>query len=226
MKLASAVAVVSAATMLAASGSGASTLTFDKLQGAPSKSLLSILGVLRRPATSADSPPETVVDNLLSGPFGQQSVYVNYMRRARVINGASYYLIPVRGDACGGCGPRDRIWEQAWHALGQGRSGGPGGGSWTAAQIEHGEAVTAGSGVSSAVTITMVVPDSVAIVTLHLPAVVDGSNRHPARALTYSTKPVGNLVVMPVTGKATRLHNAVMTWRNEAHEVIKTITRL
>jgi hypothetical protein len=225
MKLASAVAIVLAATILAVSGAGASTLTFDKLQGAPSKSLLSILGVLRRPATSADSAPETVVDSL-SDPFGPQSVYVNYVRRARVINGASYYLIPVRGDACSGCGARDRIWEQAWHALGQGRSGGPGGGSWTAAQIEHGEAVIAGSGVSSAMTITIVVPDSVAIVTLHLPAVVGGSDPHPARALTYSTKPVGNLVVMPVIGKATRLHNAVMTWRNEAHEVIKTITRL
>lgn len=57
--------------------------------GAPSRALLSAFGVLRRPATAADKLPQNdYEDGLL------RVVDVRYIRRARVVNGVSYYLIP------------------------------------------------------------------------------------------------------------------------------------
>jgi hypothetical protein len=56
--------------------------------GAPSRSLLSAFGVLRRPATAADRLSQS--DYTLRF----RVVYGRYIRRARVIDGTSYYLIP------------------------------------------------------------------------------------------------------------------------------------
>lgn len=55
---------------------------------APSRSLLSAFGVLRRPATTADRLSQS--DSTLRF----RVVYERYIRRARVIDGTSYYLIP------------------------------------------------------------------------------------------------------------------------------------
>ena len=52
-----------------------------QLQGAPSQSLLSILGVLRRPATSADALPSS--SHFLTHGFPGEQVFVRYIRRAR-----------------------------------------------------------------------------------------------------------------------------------------------
>jgi hypothetical protein len=60
--------------------------------GSPNAALLSILGVLRRPATPADLP-ELVSDGRADFP----GTYVNNVRRARGAFGISYYVIP--GDA-------------------------------------------------------------------------------------------------------------------------------
>lgn len=63
-------------------------------EGSPSSALLSELGVLRRAAKPVDELtfPKT------SGhvyPVNAETVFVNYIRRARVKDGVSYYLIPV-----------------------------------------------------------------------------------------------------------------------------------
>ena len=63
-------------------------------EGSPSSALLAELGVLRRAAKPVDELtfPEA------SGhvyPVNAHTVYVNYIRRARVKDGVSYYLIPV-----------------------------------------------------------------------------------------------------------------------------------
>ncbi|HEX3874826.1 MAG TPA: hypothetical protein VHW26_11810 [Solirubrobacteraceae bacterium] len=81
-------------------------------QGSPSPALLSILGVLRRPAAPADEfPPPGVIGlgqrhgrpHQLSraarlSHFGVD-VYVRYVRRARTAYGAAYYLIPAGGQS-------------------------------------------------------------------------------------------------------------------------------
>lgn len=60
---------------------------------APSRTLLSVLSVLRRPATAADRLPA----GFGNGAMGRGSVvYHRYIRRARVVDGVSYYLVPER----------------------------------------------------------------------------------------------------------------------------------
>jgi hypothetical protein len=58
--------------------------------GTPEPELLSILGVLRRPATPADRLPRAMQANSRG-----QGAYVHYIRLARVQNGISYYIEPV-----------------------------------------------------------------------------------------------------------------------------------
>lgn len=60
--------------------------------GKPSEALLSILGVLRRPATPADRPPRFLFD---LGP-GPGPLYIHYVRLARVYAGVPYYVVVAR----------------------------------------------------------------------------------------------------------------------------------
>ncbi len=68
-----------------------STVTF--VPGSPSKDLLTTLGVLRRPATSAD---RLNVARALQGESEQ--VYRGYVRRSQVAAGVAYYILAVRQD--------------------------------------------------------------------------------------------------------------------------------
>jgi hypothetical protein len=70
-------------------GPGASTIS----EGSPSERLLSILGVLRRPATPQDQLPARRAGRAY--PPGVQNIYVHYIRLARVKNGVSYYIVPA-----------------------------------------------------------------------------------------------------------------------------------
>jgi hypothetical protein len=58
--------------------------------GSPSQMLLSTLGVLRQPATTADRLPRS-----LQSGADTRGIYVNYIRLARVKNGISYYVVPA-----------------------------------------------------------------------------------------------------------------------------------
>jgi hypothetical protein len=64
------------------------------LHGRPPATLMSMLGVLRRPATPADTLdiPHTSRPLL---PQQATDIYIDYNRRARVKDGVSYYLTPV-----------------------------------------------------------------------------------------------------------------------------------
>jgi len=202
--------------------------TGTRLQGEPSRSLLSILAVLRRPAGPGDALPAKLENLFLSGP--RMSIYVRYVRRARVINGASYYLFPARATRCVGQKSFDGLWEFAIHLPeGHGFYGGSGGGGQTAAQIEQGEDVGSGPpGSKSRTTVTIVVPDGVTKVTLRYPAgVIGGFNRHHAPAVTYTARPVGNLVVIKVMRKGNRLESpAPMTWYGANGRIVTTLNRL
>jgi len=66
--------------------------------GSPSATMLSVLGVLRRPATAADGLPGSLTRaRRFILTRGATSVYVRYIRRARVVDGVSYYVIPAAG---------------------------------------------------------------------------------------------------------------------------------
>jgi hypothetical protein len=61
--------------------------------GPPAAALLSTVGALRRPVTRADAPPLPLRDFLDLTPA--RAVYVDYIRRARVVAGVAFYLVPA-----------------------------------------------------------------------------------------------------------------------------------
>jgi hypothetical protein len=67
--------------------------------GAPSAAMLSTLPILRRPATSADRLPANLYFHMggrLKVQLGQGGdVFVGYVRRVRVAEGRTFYLVPV-----------------------------------------------------------------------------------------------------------------------------------
>jgi hypothetical protein len=58
--------------------------------GAPGGELISILGVLRRPATAADAVPGGLARE------GMTDLYTRYLRRAQVAGGLTFYVVPAR----------------------------------------------------------------------------------------------------------------------------------
>jgi len=196
------------------------------LEGPPSKSLLSILGVLRRPATAADSGSGIVARGLIQG------VFVNYIRRTRIAAGSPYYIYPA---VLGGCGTRQKshegIMDLATHIdLGAGTIGGSGSGGATAADIEQGKDVGTGPpGSSTSATITMIVPDGVAKVTLRYPAGrASGYSPKISPPFTITTIPVNNEVVVsvPSSGGGGPIWVPTMIWRAANGHIIKTFHKL
>jgi hypothetical protein len=192
------------------------------LQGRPSRSLLAILGVLRRPAVAADAI------HIFQGGF-TRGVFVRFIRRARVADGSRFYLYPV---VVGECGTREKphqgIMELTQNVdLGHGLIGGTGGGGGTARAIEQGRDASSGPpGSSTSATVTMVVPDGVATVTLHYPAGrASGYSPKISPAVTLTTKPVENLLVVRVP-RSNPLGRATMVWRGPRGRVIKTMHRV
>lgn len=194
------------------------------LRRAPSRSLLSILGVLRRPATAADAGSGIAAHGFTS------AVFVNYIRRARVVDGSPYYVYPAIVGGCGtGEAPHEGIMELATNVnIGHGLTAGTGGGGATAAQIEQGgDAGSSGvPGSSTSATLTMVVPDGVAKVTLHYPAGhASGYSPKISPAVTITTAPVNNLVVVLVP-RSSPLQQGTMTWRAADGRVIKKLDKI
>jgi hypothetical protein len=191
------------------------------IQGAPSQSLLSILGVLRRPATPADVlPPDITNFFKISANIFAQEVFANYIRRARVISGLPYYVWPVLYTGCGAVSERRQEGMMLTSANGWGGAG-------TAAMIEHGTAIGSTGGFGHT-TIEMLIPDGVATVTLHYPAgTIGGFDRHHAPAFTTTASVVGNLLVVTVPRGGNRLGTPMtMTWRTAGGEIVKTFSRL
>jgi hypothetical protein len=61
------------------------------IQGAPGAALVSVLGVLRQPATSADRLAPAAL-------AGTPDVYAGHIRRALTADGVSYFVVPARYD--------------------------------------------------------------------------------------------------------------------------------
>jgi hypothetical protein len=196
------------------------------LRGKPSRSLLRILGVLRRPASAADAGSEISAAGLIQG------IFARYIRRTRVIGASSYYIYPAVVGGCGtGQSPHEGMMDYAKNLdLGHGIIGNDGGGGSSAAQIERGEdAGTGPPGSSTQATITMIIPDGVTSVTLRYPA---------GRASGYSAKisppvtinaPVLNnelIVRVPRSGGGGTVRQARMIWRRADGSVLKTFNAL
>ncbi len=195
--------------------------TRKALQGTPNKSLLSILGVLRRPPTQTDAlPPRLKRLGAGSGAFD------HYIRRARVVEGSSYYIYPVILRGCG---------DQARQAvenpgtnidLGGGFIGSTAGSIATVADIEHDRAVTTdppGSGTSS--TLEMIVPDGVAKVTLHYPVSrASGYSSKISRSVTVTAFAFNNEVIATVPRRAagSTIQRVTVIWQAANGHIIKT----
>ena len=193
------------------------------IAGAPSQALLSILGVLRRPATAADELPMSIKRALTTSfRFSGVEVFTDYVRRAGVIAGTAYYVMPVFDSGCS-AGALSGVRAQRMMLWG----GSGGGGAGDAATIKDG----AGAGTVGAyghTTIQMLVPDGVATVTLHYPAGrIGGFNPDHAPASTTTAKVVGNVLVMTVPRSGDRLDAPMtMTWRGADGTIVKTFNRL
>ena len=189
-------------------------------EGKPERSLLSILGVLRRSATPADRLPP--------GVSGAGIVFSRYVRRTRVIGESSYYLYPV----IQGCRPgHEGIGNTALEVnIGHGLLGGVGGGGADASQIEQGEAVSTGPpGSDTSATITMVVPDPVASVTLRYPAGrASGYSPKISPPFTATAAPIGNelIVAVPRSAGGGPIWKPTMIWRAADGRVIRVFHRL
>jgi hypothetical protein len=214
--------------------------------GTPTASLLSTLGVLRRPQAATDTLPHT-------GPSRPGNIYRRYVRRARGAFGAAYYVIPtfttVRADAAR-CvallqaqfghelarvptALKTAFREQFELLLAQDRPHdlvylfalGPKGSGWafdvTAAQVQQGNALSTNP-VSPA--IYGLVPDGVANVTLQVLAIP--SHGGAARIVVVNASVVSNVIVAnPPRGY--KSFGAVRTWVWHATDgrAIKTITK-
>lgn len=208
-----------------ARGSEAACLSTGKaLQGVPSRSLLSILGVLRQPATAADRIPQNL------HLFGAGSdAFVHYVRRTRVVDGSQYFIYPAIVSGCGSHARQGMMHLNTGIDLGGGAIGATGGGGASAADIEQGRDIGTGPpGSSTSSTLTMIVPDGVAKVVLWLPAGrASGYSPKISPAVTIATAPVNNEVVVtvPRSGGGGAIHQGKMIWLAADGHVIKTINR-
>lgn len=180
------------------------------LRGAPSRSLLSILGVLRRPLGYKRGfvlAPALTSDFALEGPVYHRQVFTNYIRLVHDRSGAGYYLVPTLITPCmSAIKPYDGVAVF-------GPSGG--GGAATAAQIEDGRSWGYGGTAAS-----MLVPDGVATVTLRYRA-LSGSHRKAGTDFVVVATVAGNLIV---TSWDKHSEFVSMTWRAADGRIVKTFT--
>jgi hypothetical protein len=198
--------------------------TRKALQGAPSKALLAILGVLRRPATAADAIPQSL---RLMG--AASNAFVHYIRRTRAVDGGQYYIYPAILGGCGGHVRQGVMRLESHIDLAAGVLGATGGGGASAEDIERGQAIGAGPpGSSTSSTVTMIVPDGVAEVTLRYPAGrASGYSSKISPPFAITTAPVDNelVVSVPRSSGGGAIHQATIIWRAADGRIVKTFSR-
>jgi hypothetical protein len=189
-----------------------------KVTGPAPSALLSIIGVLRQPASAADELPANILAD-------QTEFYVNSVRFARSAFGRDWYVWvagpPAPLDASRCSAPVG----VAFYGLG-GRGGGGTSGA-TAAQIAGGGmwiSIGGGTGADPARTLFAgVVPDGVATVTLHYAAgKLGGFSHRSGPALTVTGHAVNNVVVISVERAGEQARAAVTTtWRDADGTLLK-----
>jgi hypothetical protein len=211
-------------------------------EGGP-RSLLSILGVLRRQQTARDIPPGRILPGILRGdglgidafPVLFQNhlqpsrrirvirsvvhVYWKYVRLARVSGGLRYYLIPeVAGaDVAGTHRCIHPVVSIDMWQINRWDDGGGGGGG-TAAEILAGDSSSTSSGGSGGTLISFLVPDPVATVTMRFP-ITTNNPAAPRTMKSVTIKPAGNVVAFKFPADQTgRWRRAV--WRSTSGTII------
>ena len=222
--------------------SGAPCTWTPTITGKPNRRLLSVLRVFRHGST-----PPGVLEQLqprFPGPFGEE-IYANYVRRAGVFAGGPTYLLVFRDTGCSpivATGQRRRlvrnwlgdnigIYRPGTDAAGPGSlSGGvntveSGGWAWLGAPGIKGLA-------KQSETVTLLVPDQVASVTIRYPAeaVEPAYHRHPGPivpAITINEKASNNVVTFSVRHRnSAAMAPLTMVWRAANGDTIKTFHRL
>ena len=205
----------SGAPQLAAPISTAACITVPSSRntGTPTPAFLSLLGVLRRPATSTDMLPAQIQSSLGDG----QAVYVNYVRRAQVIDGRTFYVLPVRS-RCDSTTPDEGVLLACILRANQRIVDAGVGGDSTAAQVKaDGMFLVGGSCLHTdqATMIAGIVPNPVASITLRYPWI------------TVTAAVVNNVVVASVPHPGSPLwHPISLTWRAANGRAIKTLSHL
>ena len=220
--LASLLALAVSASGAAPASAGATSCAWHPLlSGAPSRSLLALFAILRRPARAGDAPANLVAE--FSRPINRQmgrEVYVRYMRYARTVDGVAYYLVPVTF-RCG-------VFARHGDGLSLESARGGGGGE-DAAEIESGGMWGSESGGTGAdpgrTTFQGVLPDGVASVTLHYPAGKLGGFSHRSGPAITVTAPVVNNVVFVTVERAGEqaMRSVTTTWRAANGSIVKVI---
>jgi len=216
------------------------------IQGSPGPDLLSILSVLRRPATPADRLNSEVV-------AGTPDIYRAYVRRASSAGGISYYIVPARYDRAASI-PSERCFELQAAALNQELPKLPASLRQPARELQrafiaydrsivahaprdticfvnigHNEtgtecgippdAIKEGqAGQENQGTYSGVVPDGVATVTLSFPA----ARGRPARAVTASVN--SNVYSVHVSTPSVSPPTPTVIWRSSQGRVLKRIS--
>jgi hypothetical protein len=205
-----------------AAASGSTCPAPARVTGPPPAALLSILGVLRRPASTGHEPPASI-------PEGQTEFFVNSVRFARAAFGRDWYVWVAGPPAPLSVGGRCRR-PVGVTLVGVGARGGGGGtGGGTAAQIEaRGMWISIGGGTGADPARTLfagIVPDGVATVTLQYPAgKLGGFSHRSGPALTVTGHAVNNVVVISVERAGEQARLAVTTtWRDANGAVLKTL---
>jgi hypothetical protein len=198
---------------------------------APSKALLSVVGVLREPATAADRARGReflAAEDAYPGRFSGHITFINDFRLARTVDGTSYYLVPVIRVSCDGSESAESV-----EVIGDGAycCDAPS----DIAQGGANTSVASGPGNSTSTLVTLI-PDGVASVTIHLPAgttshfprLPDGKLEHQYnKAYTTTTRIVGNLLVVTLPGPPGRLDKPLtLQWRSATGQILRTFSAI
>jgi hypothetical protein len=184
-------------------------------QDSPSRGFLSILGVLRRPATADDALPVWITH-----AFGRdEQIFDRFVRRARTASRRTYYVVPEISRRLPSCNVQEGI-----GLTGVDATDASGGGGASLSDIRAGR--TFGTrGTSRRAVISGVVPDRVATVTFCYPA-GPASGFTPKvilPAVCIKGHAVNNVVAVSVPRGAANAIVPKMIWRNTAGQIIKTI---
>jgi hypothetical protein len=205
-------------------------------RGAPPKSLLTILGVLRRPQRAQDRLPRSAPPfyrngspnyRLPASAFPSRSSaalstsatvypYVRYVRRARTSDGLVDYLIPLA--AATNLAHPDHCSRPFFAGMALLQTGGGGQSSTCCLRTTAILARRAGNTTSSSTetVLTSVVPDQVATVTVYLTPQQHATGHDH----TITASPVGNIVSVRVPPNA----RARVVWRTASGQIIKPRT--
>jgi hypothetical protein len=169
-----------------------------------------VLGILRRPAGSADALPTGLASYWENDRSGRYT-FEHYIRRAASAFGSTYYVIPTLAPRCKPAQPLDAVQLVGSTAHG-----------WSLANVKWGDQIDALGllGMASGGTFTvlaMIVPDGVARVSIR---------ESSPRMYKVTASARNNVAVLPIPDGYPDLYRATMTWHDPRGRVVKTFSHV